>query len=144
MGIQVFSHWTRTDLTWTWNNCKIIYDIYLYSYHTIYVWQFDVNLTAYIIMLKGATNANSCRFPPSLYLSLSVLFVLFLQQEHPAVLTNRGSRKATVLLLDIPSLLYYAYWVKFGMRNLFTRVFVRVPLAAFLGFGVDYRIASHN
>lgn len=44
-----------------------------------------------------------------LSVSLSVLFVLFLQQEHPAVLTNRGSRKATVLLLDIPSLLYYAY-----------------------------------
>lgn len=76
MGIQVFSHWTRTDLTWTWNNCKIIYDIYLYSYHTIYVWQFDVNLTAYIIMLKGASNANSCRFPPSLCLSLS-LYCLF-------------------------------------------------------------------
>lgn len=79
----------------------------------------------------------------SFFLSLS-LFVLFLQEEHPAVLTNRGSRKATDLLLDIPSLLYYAYWVKFGMRNLFARVFVRVPLAAFLGFGVDYRIASHN
>lgn len=61
----------------------------------------------------------------------------------PAVLTNRASQRKVSFLLDIPSPAFIMHIeLNLGCAT-FLRAF-RVLLAAFLGFGVDYRIVSHN